>query len=221
MSRAVAVLRPEPGNAETAARVAAAGLTPIRLPLFETGALRWTPPDPAGFDALILTSANAARLGGAGLATLAALPVHAVGAATARAATAAGLRVVATGGGDARALLTQAAAAGVRRALFLSGRDRTIEAGGIVARAIAVYASDPLPANVAVLTGATVLLHSPRAARRLGALVDAGGLSRASIALAALSVAVARAAGDGWAAVAIAPRPDDAALIAAAATLSD
>ena len=221
MSRAVAVLRPEPGNAETAARVAAAGLTPIRLPLFATRALDWAPPDPARFDALILTSANAARLGGAGLATLAALPAHAVGVATARAATAAGLRVVATGEGDARALLTQAEAAGVRRALFLSGRDRMIEAGGIVARVIAVYASEPLPADVTVLAGATALLHSARAARRLGALVDAEGLSRGSIALAALSAAVARAAGDGWAAVAVAARPEDAALIAAAATLAD
>ena len=37
------------------------------------------------FDALLLTSAAAARLGGPGLACLAALPVYAVGAATARA----------------------------------------------------------------------------------------------------------------------------------------
>jgi uroporphyrinogen-III synthase len=35
MTRSLAVLRPEPGNAATAARIEARGLTAIRLPLFE------------------------------------------------------------------------------------------------------------------------------------------------------------------------------------------
>ena len=79
MSRAVAVLRPEPGNAATATRVEAAGLAAIRLPLFAVRALDWTPPDPAAFDALILTSANTPRLAGPGIDSLASLPVFAVG----------------------------------------------------------------------------------------------------------------------------------------------
>ena len=66
MTRPIAVLRPEPGNAATADRIAALGLAAIRLPLFEVRALDWAPPDPAGFDALLLTSANAPRLAGPG-----------------------------------------------------------------------------------------------------------------------------------------------------------
>src|SRR5690242_6691986 len=97
MSRAVAVLRPEPGNAATAAAIEALGLTAIRLPLFEIHAIDWAPPDATRFDALLLTSANAARHAGQGLAGFRSLPVHAVGEATAAAAREAGLEVVAVG----------------------------------------------------------------------------------------------------------------------------
>ncbi len=83
----LAVLRPEPGNAATAARIAAAGARTIRLPLFAVGPLAWTPPDPAVHDALLLTSANAVRQAGPGLAGYRTLPVHAVGAAPARSGT--------------------------------------------------------------------------------------------------------------------------------------
>src|SRR3546814_3001824 len=91
------LLRPEPGNAVTAAAVAAMGLMAIRLPLFEVRAIAWAAPDPGGFDALVLTSANAVRLGGIGLDRFKALPVHAVGGATAAAAAQAGFSVVAVG----------------------------------------------------------------------------------------------------------------------------
>ena len=74
MSRAVAVLRPEPGNAATAARIEQVGLTAIRLPLFSVRAVDWVVPDPARFDSLILTSANTPRLAGAGLDTFATEP---------------------------------------------------------------------------------------------------------------------------------------------------
>jgi uroporphyrinogen-III synthase len=221
MSRPVAVLRPEPDNAATAARVAAAGLTAIRLPLFETRALDWTVPDPARFDALILTSANAPRLAGPALAALNHLPVYAVGQATAEAAQAIGLAVVEIGRGDARSLLAQARDHDVTRALYLSGRERSIEAGGIIADAIAVYASDPIAADVSILDGAVALLHSPRAARHFGTLVDAGPLSRDHIALAALSSAVAGAAGDGWGRIMVAATPSDSALIACAQSLAN
>jgi len=224
MSRAVAVLRPEPGNAATAAAIEALGLTAIRLPLFEIHAIDWTPPDVTRFDALLLTSANAPRHAGPGLTALRRLPVHAVGEATAAAAHDAGLEVVAVGDRDGAALVAAAAARGVRRGLLLGGRDRALGGDPIIAGAIAVYASDPVAVATEALdqlAGAVALVHSPRAARRVAGLVDRAGIDRRTMRLAAISVAAADAAGDGWERIAAAASPDDAALIALARALAD
>lgn len=221
MSRAVAVLRPEPGNAATVARVEAAGLSAIRLPLSAVCALDWTAPDPAAFDSLILTSANAPRLAGSHLDFFAHLPLFAVGAATAAAARARGLTVSETGESDGAGLVATMAARGFSRALLLAGREHALHDGGIIARSIAVYAADPLPVDaraIGGLAGNIALLHSARAARRFA---DIAGDTRASIRLAAISPAVAEAVGPGWADVAAAPLPDDDALIALARRLAD
>jgi uroporphyrinogen-III synthase len=221
MSRPVAVLRPEPGNAATVVRVVAAGLTAIPMPLFAVHALDWAVPDPPRFDALILTSANAPRLAGPGLDALAHLPVFAVGPATAAAARARGLTVAEAGDGDGAEIVATLTARGFERALLLAGRERRVHVGGVVAEAITVYASDPLPIDartIAALAGSVVLLHSTRAAQRFAELV---GAARASIRLAAISDAVANAAGSDWAHVAVALVPDDAALVALARRLAD
>lgn len=221
MTRAVAVLRPEPGNAATVAKVEAAGLTAIRLPLFAVRALDWTAPDPAGFDALILTSANTPRLAGPDLDIFAHLPVFAVGPATAAAARAHGLTVSETGERDGADLVATMATRGFSRALLLAGREHVLHDGGIVARSIAVYAADPLPVDpkaTDMLAGSVALLHSARAARRFA---DIAGAGRASIRLAAISPTVADAAGPGWADIAAAPLPGDDALIALARRLAD
>ena len=217
MTPGFAVLRPEPGNAATLRRVEADGLRAIRLPLFEIRPLDWVVPAPMEFDALLLTSANAVRFGGPGLQTLRHLPVLAVGARTAEISRSAGFDVMAVGESDATSLL--AGNHGFARLLHLGGRDRSIEAGGAVARAIAVYASEPLPITadqLDALEGAVALLHSARAATRLGRLIDDHGRARSSIAIAAFSPAVALAAGNGWAWIATAGAPNDAALIDAA-----
>lgn len=221
MTRPIAVLRPEPGNAATAARIGAAGRTALALPLFEIRPLGWTPPDPARFDALVLTSANAARHAGPGLARLAALPVLAVGNATARAARDAGLTVRAVGDGDAAALADLAVTHGVTRALHLAGADHRNLPATVVARTLAVYASVPCDADLSALTGAIALVHSPAAGERLAMLVDAQELDRAAIAIAGISGAAAAACGPGWAALAIAGRPREDALLAAALALDD
>jgi len=216
VSRRLAVLRPEPGNAATAARAEAAGFAALRLPLFEIVALGWVPPDPRDHDALVLTSANAVRHAGPALARFAALPVIAVGEQTAAAARAAGLAVAVTGTSDARALAATLAARGVARALHLGGRERTGVTG--IAREIAVYASEPRGVSVpdaASLAGCTALLHSARAAARLGEVLDSAGVARAAVALGAFSTAIAAAAGPGWHAVATAAAPSDAALFTA------
>lgn len=224
MSRAIAVLRPEPGNAATAAAIEALGLTAIRLPLFEIHAIAWTLPDVTRFDALLLTSANTPRHAGPKLAGLRGLPVHAVGEATAAAARDAGLKVVAVGDRDGAALIAAAAADGVRRGLLLAGRDRALANDPIIAEAIAVYASDPVAVPVEAidqLAGSVVLLHSPRAARRVADLIDRAGIDRRTVRLAAISAAAADAAGGDWEHVAAAATPDDAALTALARALAD
>ena len=209
MSRPLAVLRPEPGNTATAAAIEARGLTAIRLPLFAVAPLAWTPPAADRLDAVLVTSANAMRHGGPGLDAFRHLPVLAVGEASAAAARAAGFTVERVGGADAAALI----AGETRRLLHLAGRERVALAG---VEAVAVYAADALPFDPRALRGSIVLVHSARAARRLGEVAQRDGIR-----IAALSPAVAAAAGDGWDRVAAAACPTDAALLDLAVTLAD
>lgn len=215
----LAVLRPEPGNSATAARIVASGGFALQIPLFAVRPLAWTPVPPEEHDALILTSANAVRQAGPALARYRTLPVYAVGSATARAAQAAGLALASVGQDGVTALAASARAAGVTRALHLAGRDRIEAAGLPVARTIAVYASEVVPlsaADAARLADSVALIHSPRAGARLAAVVA----DPSRITIAAISPAALAAAGGGWAETAVAASPDDDALIAAGLALA-
>lgn len=221
--RRVLVLRPQPGADATAARAAAIGLSATVAPLFTTVSLPWEAPAPDPYDVLMLTSANAVRLGGPKLAQYRALPVFAVGEATAAAARAAGFANVRAGDTDIVALLTLIAETGFRHVLHLTGREHR-DAGhpALTIDRVPVYAADavaalPEPARAALREGAVVMLHSPRAAACFAAL--AGDPS--TVRIAAISAAAAKAAGEGWAAVAVAEKPNDDALLAAAARLCD
>ncbi|WP_375398786.1 uroporphyrinogen-III synthase [uncultured Sphingomonas sp.] len=223
MRRALAVLRPEPGNAATAARIEAIGLSVVRLPLFAARPLDWVPPAPLDFDAIVLTSANAVRLAGPTLARYQALPAFAVGAATARAARAAGLAVALTGTADAAALAAAMESRGVKNALWLTGRDHGDMMAGMVAATIPVYAMVPVQLTCDALErllGTVALVHSPRAGQWLSALAGRCGIDRTAVRIAAISPAVAAATGDFWHAVAVAPTPDDRALVELAAHLA-
>jgi uroporphyrinogen-III synthase len=222
VSGLVLVLRPEPGASATAGRARRLGLDPIVAPLFAVRPLAWDPPDPSGFDGVLLTSAHAAREAGPQVAQFLHLPCHTVGEATAAAAGEAGFADVRTGTGDGAAAL---AAAGEGRLLHLCGRDHLPlrRAGGGIERRI-VYAADavaelPAEARRALTSGALALIHSPRAGSVFAALVDRAGLSRSPTALAAISEAAAAPAGAGWRRVDIAARPRDEALLELAAQL--
>lgn len=215
------VTRPEPGNAATVARARALGFDVRAIPLFAARPLEWTAPDADDFDALLLTSAAAARLAGPGLAALAALPAYAVGAATAAAAAAAGLTVARTGAADAQWLLGEMTSQKIRRILWLCGRERSaLDFGDAVITALPCYAVDPVdppPAWKDLLGAPAILLaHSARAAARIAALA---GADRAHLSLVAISPAAAAAAGEGWREVAAADQPDDAAMLAQASAL--
>lgn len=220
--RSLLVLRPEPGAASTVARASALGLRAIAAPLFTVVPLAWEPPAAEVHDALMFTSANALRHAGTGLDRYQALPVYAVGRATAAAARAAGFATVHTGPSDAAALLAFMAAQGITRPLHLAGREhRAARHPGVAVTRRLVYAADPvvpLPpaARVALANGAVALLHSARAAAHFRTLVDPAGA-----AIAAISPAAAEAAGPGWHAIAIAATPDDPALLAAARALCE
>lgn len=219
MTRRIAVLRPEPGNAATCARLREVGCEPLSLPLFAIVPLAWSPSDPAAFDALVLTSANAVRMAGPALATYRGLPIIVVGDATARAARAAGLEVAAIGGSDAASLLERLRERGHTRALHLAGRDHLLTTGDGIAQIIPVYASEAIAIKEAatLLAGTLCLIHSPRAGARLAQIAG----DRTTIAIAVISANALAAAGTGWAATAIAASPDDPALIDTALALID
>lgn len=212
----VVILRPEPGAGATAARARALGLSAVVAPLFRIRPVPWTTPD-GGFDALLLTSANAARMAG----RLPDLPCYAVGETTAAAASAAGAGEVIAGPSDGAAALAAAAADGRTSILHLCGREHLpLEQPGLRVERRIVYAADtlealPEAAAEAARAGALVLLHSPRAAARFAALIG----TREGIRIAAISPAAADAAGKGWADVRIAPQPRDQALLELAAQL--
>lgn len=222
--RRLAVLRPAPGGAATAAHIHTLGLAPLLLPLFRIVPLDGAVPTDQRFDAVVLTSVNAVRHGSALLSRLPPLPVWAVGPATARSAVASGLTVAYVGDGGAETLLDTAQRAGVRRALWIGGRDRRVDAHPVVVQAVAVYASEPLPVSAAqaqTLKDSVALVHSPRSGSALRSLIDTHTIDPLRIRIAAISQAALSAAGAGWSATGIAARPTDVALVAAAARLAD
>lgn len=227
MTRRLLVLRPEPGAQASAARAREDGWNVVMTPLFTTAPCAWTAPDPSGFDAVMMTSANAARLGGPELDKLTHLPLYAVGPATAAAAKAAGFTQIRSGVRDGAALLALAAADGIASLLHLAGREHLpLARDGIRIERRIVYRSDavsrlPDGALEALEEGAVTLLHSPRAASLFAALVDAAELSRERIRIAAISPAALAEAGGGWGRTAAADAPGDTALLAAAASLCD
>jgi uroporphyrinogen-III synthase len=218
MTRPLLVLRPEPGASATVAASRAMGLNAVAAPLFMVRALLWSLPAPLP-EAVLITSANAARLGGDGLAALRGLPLYAIGSATAEAAREVGFTHIVTGADDAAAIVAQARRDGVTTLLHLAGREHLApEAGGILIERRIVYAADAVSALPGaariVLPEAVALLHSPRTATLFASLVDPAG-----IAIAAISEAVRAAAGPGWWIADVAERPTDASLLAVAAKL--
>src|SRR5579872_2587582 len=93
----VLVLRPEPGASATVKRAQKCGFTTIVIPLFEIEPVDWEAPEPARFDGLLLTSANALRQAGKQLESLRGLRVYSVGEQTTKEAAKAGFEVEASG----------------------------------------------------------------------------------------------------------------------------
>lgn len=224
MSRALALLRPEPGWSASAGAARALALTVSGHPIAETVPVEWSPPDQK-YDALLIGSAASFAHGGAGLARLRDVPVHAVGVATAAAARAAGFRVTAIGESGLQGLLDARAGSPVKY-LRLGGEERvplSPHPGQAIAECI-VYRLRPLPvasdfARQIAEDAPLIALHSAAAARHFRAELLRIGVRPDRLHLLALGARIAAAAGPGWAGVHCADRPDDAALLAKAVTL--
>jgi len=219
--RRLYILRPEPGASETVEQARALGIDALAMPLFEVEPLEWEAPDSGNFDALLLTSANAVRHGGEQLHGLRGVPVHAVGEATAEAAREAGFDIASTGDTGVERLL--ASIKTDLRLLHLCGEHRTaVEAKRHITQ-IPVYRSAelPVPRNFPAVADQAIAIHSPRAGRRLGELVNEARIARSTVRIAAISQTAASAAGDGWQTCEAAERPDSMSLLALAARLCD
>lgn len=215
------ITRPQPDAATSAAKAVAMGMDAVAMPLFAARPIAWQCPDAGDFDALLLTSAHAARLAGPDLGRLRGLPCFAVGAATARAAGEAGLNVAMAGTGGAQALIDQMMAAGFCRLLWLCAADHMVLAvPGAHLTTLPCYRADPVtpPAawHRAVRQPAVLAVYSARVAAHLATLV---GDERRHLHLAVIGSRAAAAAGHGWAAIAVADAPNDAALLSKARLL--
>jgi uroporphyrinogen-III synthase len=232
------VTRPEPGTAETAARVAALGWTPVAAPalvLTTRPAVRL----PSAVQAILLPSRTAARALPA--ETVAAgPPALAVGEATAAEARRRGLREVAAAGGDAEALAALAAERLDPRAgpLLLAvgegyggGLAAALRGRGFRVLRRIVYTAAPaaaLPAAAhAALSGGAVaaaLFFSPRSASATISLLKDAGLAATLARMEALAISprvgrtlaqVAAEAGcPAWRRIRVAARPDQESLLA-------
>jgi uroporphyrinogen-III synthase len=211
------VLRPEPGATATVEKARALGLDAVAIPLFTVEPVEWKAPDAAGFDGLLLTSANAMRISGEAVRALRGLPAYTVGTATAEAARGAGFDIAAIGDAGVDRLLGSIEPD--LKLLHLCGADlREPEDAKqeitrvTVYRAAAVHAPDLSGAR-----GSVALIHSPRAGCRFAELVK----DRGTISIVAISEAAATAAGAGWRAVETTEQHTDEALLALAAMLCE
>lgn len=179
------ITRAQPGATVTAERVRALGHDALIAPLLAVRALEDVHVDLAGVAALAFTSANGVRAF-SDICAERSLRVFAVGAATAQAARAAGFKLVLSADGDVDAL---AEGIGQRRGELrgvvlhpgaaepagdLAG---ALEKQGVAARSVVLYETAPveLEAQAAsqLVHADAVLLHSPRAAQVLAAVLKA------------------------------------------------
>jgi uroporphyrinogen-III synthase len=191
MRRAILVTRPEPGAADTAGRLAAAGFAPVVAPMLIVERLAPSLPDAGTIQAVIAASANAVS---ALPTAFHARPLLGVGDATAARARDAGFADVTSAGGDATALAALAAQRCDPRGaplLLSAGRGQghalaaMLRGRGFRVIRRATYAARPVPALPAsardALEGgslAAAMFFSAETARHFVRLVIAAGLTR-------------------------------------------
>ena len=228
----VLVTRPSADAIPLAGALQRRGFDVLLQPLLRIETPDGPPPDLAGVQALLFTSANGVRAF-ARRSDVRTLAVYAVGDATAAAARAEGFQSVASAGGDVHdlaALVRERADPAAGRLLHASGSDvagdlaGTLGASGFAVERVKLYTAhqterfDPsVRTAMAERAVDAVLFFSPRSAAGFVSLVRAEGLvdSCGGIAAFCLSDAVAEAASPlPWRSVAVAPEPTQQSLLA-------
>ncbi|MEM9085865.1 MAG: uroporphyrinogen-III synthase [Pseudomonadota bacterium] len=226
-TRPILAIRPEPGLSATLAMGRGMGLDMRGFALSHVKPVDWELPPLDRFDALLIGSANAMRMGGENLAKLTHLPVHAVGEATAQEARAAGFEVAKQGKGGLQTVID--AVTPPIRYLRLVGNEYVdlVLPQGVSFEPVQVYAVEPCPFDDTAAKWLEeepiVLLHSAAMTRQLMAECDRLGVDRSRIRLAAMGPRIAEPAqaegAGGWRAIHISQEPSDEALLALAREL--
>jgi uroporphyrinogen-III synthase len=223
------VTRPQPDNERTARALRADGHDVVLAPLLHIEAVPDADLGAPPFAGILITSANGARAlaGHRRRDELVALPVLAVGRSSAEAARLAGFIDVTSADGDAADLARLAAqrfAAAASPLLYLAGEDRSGELAvpGLTVRVVVAYRAAKTvefpPAVLAKLQGRALdgVLHFSR--RSVESYLDCGrdiigaALTPIHYCLSARAAEPLKAA--GAARIHIAPRPDEASLLA-------
>ena len=187
----VLVIRAEPAASRTAARLTAAGHEPVVLPLARIAPIDARIINHRDFDAVAVTSANAARLCSRAMLTdISHLPCFAVGDETANVAREAGFTDVTSAQGDACALaaLITRSMPSRSRILYLCGKlrrdtfERLLRDDGFDVTPIEVYDTvevtyglDELAARLGGEPIDGILVHSLETARSLMQLLEKDG----------------------------------------------
>lgn len=215
------ITRARPGALATAERVAALGFEAVVDPLLAVEPLD-AKIDLSRVAALAFTSVNGVEAF-TRLSSERALPVFAVGKATAAAAQGAGFASVSSADGDVEALGRLIAGAAVGPVLWAGAKAPAgdlaalLRSRGVMASGVAVYQTverSPSQATLSRLDAPlTALLHSPRAARVLATLLRERPAPLLRCLCLSEAVAAPLAEVVDARSVARAPRPDDSALL--------
>jgi len=212
------ITRAEPGASRTADRLRALGHQPVVAPLLQVHALPGAI-GLGGVGALAFTSANGVTAFAERSAERS-LPVFTVGDATAAAARKAGFADVSSASGDLDALAALIAAEADRfKGTVLAPGPRepagdlpgALAAQGVPARALALYETLPMSPPSGMGPVDAVLIHSPKAAERLAAVM---GENTGPAAYCISAAAAAPLTGRPFASVQWAARPDEDSLLA-------
>jgi len=229
----VALTRPRADSERLAAELAAAGIETVISPVLE---IVIEPPedfDPAGYQAILLTSRNGADALAAST-VLRNLRILAVGDATADRAAELGFAKVESADGDAEALITlsvECLAPADGPVMHARGRETRgnvsprLSQHGFDIESVVLYRAEPVAALEAAMRQALadgkldgVLAFSPRSMGRFADLVAAAGLAESlrSVVLYVMSAAVAEVAAQlPWGKVVVAAAPTQEALLEA------
>ncbi len=229
------VTRPDPDAGDTAARLAALDIEAALCPLLSHQTLPTSLPDPAGFAAIALTSANALRaLDERGvLDAFKTLPAYTVGDRTAAAAEEMGFGFVQSAGGALGDLVELLAHAGIKGPIFYpAARDHA----GDLAKSLAPFGLMVITTQVYAMNAATelppqilgeledgsidaVLFYSRRTAETFARLCEGklSRLSRLELGMLCISEAVAEPLIDAhFVRVGLADHPSEEAMMALA-----